>query len=173
MRAYGTVWPDRHLSHARLVAILTPTALLGGAIAFQYLGGLAPCEMCYWQRWPHLAAIVLALGAIMMRDRSGTSAFATLLAGIAILTSGAIGVFHAGVELKWWQGLTTCAAAVGGTGGLSSLDAIMNAPLVRCDVPAWSLFGISMAGWNAIFSVGAALAIFGLLARWRQGPWRR
>lgn len=169
MRSPVTAWPDRDLSRARLVAILTPAGLLGGAIAFQYLGGLAPCQMCYWQRWPHLAAIFLALGAIALRERSGASALLTLLAGIGILASGAIGVFHAGVEQKWWEGLTTCSTAIGGQGGQSALDAIMHAPLVRCDVPAWTLLGISMAGYNAIISIAAALAIFGLLWRWRRG----
>lgn len=169
MRSPVTAWPDRDLWRARLVAIVTPTALLGGAIGFQYLGGLPPCEMCYWQRWPHLTAILLALGAIAMRDRSGPSALLTLLAGGGILASGAIGVFHAGVEQGWWEGLTTCSTALGGQGGQSALDAIMNAPLVRCDVPAWTLLGISMAGYNAIISIAAALAIFGLLWRWRRG----
>lgn len=169
MRSPVTVRPDRDLSGARLVAILTPTALLGGAIAFQHLGGLAPCEMCYWQRWPHLAAILLALGAIALRNRTGPSALLTLLAGIGILASGAIGVFHAGVEQHWWEGLTTCSTAIGGQGSQSALDAIMNAPLVRCDVPAWTLLGISMAGYNAIISILAALAVFGLLGKWRQG----
>jgi disulfide bond formation protein DsbB len=169
MRSPFTVRPDRDLSRARLVAILTPALLLGGAIAFQYVGGLAPCEMCYWQRWPHLAAIVLALGAIALRNQRGTSALLTLLAGLGVLASGAIGLFHAGVEQKWWEGLTTCSTAIGAAGGQSALDAILNAPLVRCDVPAWTLFGISMAGYNAIISAGAALAVFGLLWRWRRG----
>jgi len=169
MRSPVTVRSDRDLSRARLVAILTPSALLGGAIAFQYLGGLAPCQMCYWQRWPHLAAILVALGAIALRSRSGPSALLTLLAGFGILASGAIGVFHAGVEQHWWKGLTTCSTAIGGQGGASALDAIMNAPLVRCDVPAWTLLGISMAGYNAIISILAALAVFGLLGKWGRG----
>lgn len=169
MRSPYTARSDRPLSLARLVAILTPTGLLGGALAFQYIGGLAPCQMCYWQRWPHLAAILLALGAIALRRRAGTSAFLTLLAAGAIFVSGAIGVFHAGVEYGWWQGLTTCATTVAPRGGQSSLDAIMNAPLIRCDVAPWSLFGISMAGYNAILSIGAAAITALLLGRWRRG----
>jgi len=166
MRAPVTARNDRSLSAARLIAILTPTALLGGAIAFQYLGGLAPCEMCYWQRWPHLLAIFLALGAIALRSRSELSATLTALAAFAILTSGAIGGFHAGVEYGWWEGLTRCATGLGVGGGL---DAIMNAPLVRCDVAAWSLFGISMAGYNFLLSGLAGLAVLGLVSRWKGG----
>ena len=157
------------LREARLLALLIPAGLLGGALFSQYVGGLYPCEMCYWQRWPHLAAILVALGAIALRSRSGPSALLTLLAGFGILASGAIGVFHAGVEQHWWEGLTTCSTAIGGQGGASALDAIMNAPLVRCDVPAWTLLGISMAGYNAIISILAALAVFGLLGKWGRG----
>jgi len=169
MRSPRTQRSDTDLSAARLVAILVPNALLGGAIAFQYLGGLAPCQMCYWQRWPHLAAILITLAAIAVRGRSGASALLTALAAGAILTSGLIGAFHAGVEYHWWAGLTSCATGVGGAGP-ASLDAIMNAPLVRCDVAAWSLFGISMAGYNFLISTTSALGILALLHRWRRQP---
>ena len=88
--------------------------------------------------------------------------FFLLLAALAIATSGGIGVFHAGVEYGWWEGLTACATT--GTGGSTQdvMDAIMATPLVRCDVPQWTLLGISLAGFNAILSLGAAVAILGL-----------
>src|ERR1044072_9684577 len=92
-------------SVARLIALLLPLGLLGGALGSQYIGGLHPCEMCYWQRWPHGAAIVLAALAFVTRD--DTSRMLTLLAAVAIAISGAIGVYHAGVEAQIFQGLTT------------------------------------------------------------------
>lgn len=149
---------------ARLLALLVPLALLGGALGSQYVGGLSPCEMCYWQRWPHGAAIVLAGLAFSAPAASSRSRWLTLLAAAAIAISGAIGVFHAGVELGWWEGFTSCAAA-----GEVSLDAIMGAPLVRCDQVQWSFLGISMAGWNAIISLSSAalIAILALKARAR------
>src|SRR5688572_16180392 len=91
------------LDQARLLAFLLPVGLLGGALLSQYVGGLYPCEMCYWQRWPHAAAILLALGAFL---RPAISRPLILLAALAIAISGAIGVFHAGVELGWWEGVT-------------------------------------------------------------------
>ncbi|HVL29452.1 MAG TPA: disulfide bond formation protein B [Sphingomicrobium sp.] len=145
---------------ARLLALLVPAGLLGGALGSQYLGGLHPCEMCYWQRWPHAAAIVLAAAAFVLQTRARSL---TALAALAIAISGAIGVFHAGVELGWWEGLTQCTA-----GGALTLEELMNVPLVRCDQVQWSWLGISMAGWNAILSLGAAAAIAGLLARGRS-----
>lgn len=148
------------LRQARLLALLVPAALLGGALGSQYIGGLYPCEMCYWQRWPHGAAILLALGAIVSPICAPRTRPLVLLAALAIAISGAIGVFHAGVELEYWEGITRCTAT-----GATSLEDIMKVPLVRCDQVQWSLFGISMAGWNAIFSLGGAALIAFLAGR--------
>jgi disulfide bond formation protein DsbB len=147
------------LTLARLLALLVPAGLLGGALGSQYLGGLHPCEMCYWQRWPHAAAILLAGAAFVLTSRAR---LLTALAALAIAVSGVIGAFHAGVELGWWEGLTRCTA-----GGAISLDDLLKVPLVRCDQVQWSLLGISMAGWNAILSLGSAAAITLLLAKGR------
>jgi disulfide bond formation protein DsbB len=144
---------------ARLIAFIVPITLLGGALGSKYVGRLHPCEMCYWQRWPHGAAILLAAAAFVIPAKSRTL---TTLAALAIAISGAIGVYHAGVEIGWWEGVTTCTA-----GGALSLDQLMKVPLVRCDQIQWSLFGISMAGWNAIISLGAFSAISTLLLRSR------
>src|SRR6266567_4575834 len=85
-------------SLARLLALLVPAGLLGGALASQYLGGLHPCEMCYWQRWPHAVAFLLAALSFTAPAQSPRSRALTLLAALAIAVSGAIGVYHAGVE---------------------------------------------------------------------------
>jgi len=154
------------LSRARLAAILLPVALLGGAIGSQYLGGLHPCEMCMWQRWPHLAAIGAALAAIVLRRNPPMSATFTALAALAILTSGAIGAYHAGVEYGWWEGFTTC-TTIRPVGG-DMLEAIMNAPLIRCDQAPWTLAGISLAGFNALFSIAGAALILLLVRRWSR-----
>ena len=145
---------------ARMIALAIPLALLGGAYLSQYGFGLVPCEMCWWQRYAHFAALALALAAV---QRPRAPVFA-ILAGAAIAVAGAIGAFHAGVEYGWWEGLTACSTNVVAKGA-DPLDAIMNAPLVRCDVAPWSLFGISLAGWNFLVSTAAAAAIFLLLAR--------
>ena len=142
------------IDQARLLALLLPSALLGGALLSQYVGGLYPCEMCYWQRWPHGAAILLTLGAFLLPSRKGSL---VLLAALAIAVSGAIGLFHAGVEVGWWEGITTCTAT-----GAASLQDIMNVPLIRCDQVQWDFLGISLAGWNAIISLGGAALIVAL-----------
>jgi len=150
-------------SAARLIALLLPLALLGGALGSQYLGGLHPCEMCYWQRWPHGAAIVLAALSFMGPATSSRSRTLVLLAALAIAISGAIGVYHAGVEAGIFEGMTTCTA-----NGAQTLEEIMNAPLVRCDQVQFSFLGISMAGWNAILSLGGAALILLLSLKSRR-----
>lgn len=148
------------LKQARLLALLIPAGLLGGALYSQYLGGLYPCEMCYWQRWPHGIAILLAMIALASPLRAARTRLIVLLAAFLIAISGAIGVYHAGVELGWWEGITTCTAT-----GARSLQDILNTPLVRCDQVQWSFLGISMAGWNAIISLFGAAVIAGLALR--------
>lgn len=145
---------------ARALALVIPGVLMAGALGSQYLGGLAPCEMCLWQRWPHYAAIGLAALAFVLPQRA-----LVWLAALAILISGGIGIFHAGVEYHWWEGLTQCSQVPGSGGSGNILADIMKTPLVRCDQAQWSLFGISLAGYNAIVSVGGALLIMRLLMR--------
>ena len=144
---------------ARLIALLLPLALLGGALGSQYLGGLYPCEMCYWQRWPHAAAIMLAALAFTVPAASARSRLLVLLAALAIAVSGAIGVYHAGVELGVFEGFTTCTITARAASTKDLRDHLMNVPLVRCDQVQWAFLGISMAGWNAILSLGGAALI--------------
>jgi disulfide bond formation protein DsbB len=149
---------------AHWLAFLLPAALLAGAYGSQYIGGLFPCEMCWWQRWPHFAAVPLALLAFFVGN-PGVKRVLVALAALAILTSGLIGGFHAGVEYKWWEGLTTCATTPAGNAE-DIMKSILNAPLVRCDTAPWTLFGISLAGFNFLLSVGGAVAI--LSSIWRD-----
>jgi disulfide bond formation protein DsbB len=153
---------------ARLIALLLPVALLGGALGSQYLGGLHPCEMCYWQRWPHAVAILLAVLAFTAPAESGRARALTLLAALAIAVSGAIGVYHAGVEAKIFEGFTQCTATGKGLSAAELLKQITHAPLVRCDEVQFRFLGISLAGWNAILSLGGAALITILTLKGRR-----
>ena len=153
------------LATARMLALLVPVALLGGAYASQYIGGLHPCEMCWWQRYPHMAAIPLALLAYLAKGNAQTSRLFVMLAAIAIAISGGIGLFHAGVEYGWWEGLTACSTTPTSGSTADILQQIMASPITRCDVAPWSLLGISLAGYNGLLSLGGALAIVMLLGR--------
>lgn len=158
---------DRGLLQARRIALILPLFLMAGALGSQHLGGLYPCEMCYWQRWPHEIAISLAIFAYVFSKQS-VQFWLVALAGIAILMSGAIGVFHAGVEYGWWEGLTQCSRPPSSSDSGDFMADIMKTPLVRCDEAQWTLFGVSLAGFNALFSIAGAIAIFGQLFRKRS-----
>jgi disulfide bond formation protein DsbB len=153
---------------ARLIALVLPLALLGGALGSQYIGGLHPCEMCYWQRWPHGVAIVLALLSFTAPAPSARSRTLVWLAAAAIAVSGAIGVYHAGVEARIFEGFTQCTAMAKGLSTAELLEQISHAPLVRCDEVQFRFLGVSMAGWNAILSLGGASLILILSARGRR-----
>lgn len=129
-------------------------ALLLGAFGFQYIGGLAPCQLCLWQRWPHAAAVLIGVLALWLGGR-----VLPVLGALAALTTAAIGVFHVGVEQKWWEGLASCTVnAMEGVSGADLLNTeIVVAAPVRCDAIAWAMMGVSMAGWNVILSVVLAL----------------
>ena len=132
-----------------MLALGGSTVLLLGAFGFQHLGNMTPCKMCYWQRYPHAVAIGLGLAFLLIQHRS-----LLWLGALAALATGGIGLYHAGIERGLWQGPASCTS--GPIDGLSTDDLvaqIMTAPMVRCDEVPWALFGISMAGWNAILSI--------------------
>ena len=138
-----------------LIATLGSAALLLGAWTFQYFG-YAPCQMCIWQRWPHAVAVLIGITALILPWRA-----LLYLGALAALTTAAIGVFHTGVERDWWEGITSCAGA-GDLTGLSVNDLLdpsrdVGPPLIKCDEVAWSLFGLSMASWNALISFGLSI----------------
>ena len=154
------------LAKARALALIVPLALLGGAYGFQYVWGhLWPCEMCWWQRYAHFAALPFGLATVLAgpRLRDG-GRILVWLAALAIFVSGAIGFYHAGVELKIFPGFTQCTAALTGSAA-DMLKAVFDRPMVRCDDVQWSWLGISMAGWNAIISILSAVTILWLSLR--------
>jgi disulfide bond formation protein DsbB len=153
-----------------LVLGLAACALILGALGFQYLDHLPPCEMCMWQRYPHIAAIVVGIGGFLLLRANILPGSAA--AGIAIVTalliaaSGVIGIYHAGVEWHFWPGPQACTGAAFHASG--ALD--LNTPVVMCDRAAWRLFGLSLAGYNAILSLALAAAGLTLVARSRRSP---
>lgn len=138
-------------------------ALMAGALAFQYVGGLAPCAMCFWQRYPHIAAVALGV-LVWVFPRRWLMALGALLPA----ASAAVGLFHTGVERKWWAGPSSCTGSGNALSGMSGSDLLStDAPvhLVMCDQVAWQMWGLSMASWNAIFSV---VLVFVWIAAARQ-----
>jgi disulfide bond formation protein DsbB len=150
------------LSAPRTSALFLLAASAGSLLAaffFQYVIGLQPCVLCIWQRWPYAVVIVLAILTVAAQAPKLRAALLALC-GVALLFGGGVAVFHVGVEQHWWTGTPGC----GVTATANSIDAlraqIMAAPVVRCDQVAWSLFGISMAGYNILISLALAAVAF-------------
>jgi disulfide bond formation protein DsbB len=152
------------MSHASLPAerILLLTgfaslALIAGALGFQYLGHILPCEMCHWQRWPHIAAAFLGIGgAFLMRGNARTLAWIVVA---LVIISGLIGAYQTGMQIGLLPGPQACSVAHPYVMGSNEV------PDVQCNVVTWSLFGLSLASYNAIFSFLVAGAASLLLLR--------
>jgi len=154
-------------SQLGLLAALGSGALLGGALYFQYVVGLSPCEMCHWQRWPHIVAIAAGLLAAVSFAWPRLALVFALTAITALIVTSALGIFHAGVEYHWWQGPQACAGNI--PRGLSTEQLkkyLFGAKMVRCDETVWSLWGLSMAGWNALLSAVLAFMLATGVAGW-------
>jgi disulfide bond formation protein DsbB len=144
------------------VLILLAAALfaLGAVFIAQFGFGLAPCPLCIYQRIPYGVIVALA-GAGLLLNLPPRAAKALLwLCALVFLAGAGIALFHVGVEQKWWEGLASCVASGPTPGSIEALQAALAGPIkiARCDEIAWSMFGISMAGYNLLAS--AALAVF-------------
>jgi disulfide bond formation protein DsbB len=147
-------WPTPGARPLLTLAGLGSAALLLAAFGFQYLGGLAPCAMCLWQRWPHAAAV--ALGALGL---AFPTAWVAGLGALSMLGNAGIALYHTGVERDWWEGPTSCSGG-GGDLGSMALDDLLNpavgSGIVMCDEVAWELAGLSMASWNGLACLALA-----------------
>lgn len=143
--------------NAALAVFVIATATIAGAWIFEYLG-YAPCPLCLKQRWSYYAGIPLALVIAVIAPGNGRAARAGLvLIGLLWIGSAVFGAYHAGVEYKWWPGPDTCG------GSLSGALPDLSKPVVACDEAALRIFGLSLAGWNAVISLAmAAVALAGL-----------
>ncbi|GAB5469544.1 MAG: disulfide bond formation protein B [Rhodospirillales bacterium] len=151
---------------AGLFALVAAGSAIAGALIAQYGFDLYPCVLCHYQRWAQFAALGCGLLAVMTWRRQ-IGWFFAWLAALCFLGSAAIALFHVGVEAFWWAGLEGCSAPDFG-GGMSReaiKQAILEAPVVSCDEVPFRFLGFSMAGWNLIFSLVAAVVVAWLLRR--------
>lgn len=153
---------------APLLLLLASTATLGAALVSQYGFGLQPCILCIYQRWPFVAVILLAAVALILPPRSAGRAVLLAASGVALWIGAGIALYHVGVEQHWWIGTPACVgtpAPVHGTDITALRDQLLATRPVRCDEVTWSLFGISMAGYNAVLSVALGAASLYAAAR--------
>jgi disulfide bond formation protein DsbB len=146
------------LTRAALFLALAMAATVGGALAFQHIGGYIPCKLCLEQRWPYYigAPLMLVAGIVGMTGRPGLSRGLLAVGGLIMAYSLYLGAKHAGVEWGWWAGPTDCGAVTGvDTGGKGVLDALNTVIPPSCDQAAWRdpVLRLSFAGWNAVISL--------------------
>jgi len=136
------------------LAALGSAVILASAFGFQHIGGLAPCQLCFWQRWPHAAA--MAIGAIAL---AMPVALVLLAGALAMLVNAGIALYHSGVERHWWEGPASCTSRGVDLGSMSMtdlLDTSAGAGIVLCDEIPWAMFGLSMANYNVLAGLGLA-----------------
>ena len=166
------IWRRHAALTAALIVAVVGGLTIAGAWFFQLVIKLSPCPMCLEQRWPYYIGIPLALIVALAAWKKAPRGVVVLgLAALAalMLWGAYMGVFHAGVEWKWWVGPTECSGTpqFGGAGGL--LNRLQDINITRCDEAAWRFLGISLAGYNAIISAALAIvAALGAKAAWTQ-----
>jgi disulfide bond formation protein DsbB len=145
------------------LALFLATGVIVTALAFEHVGGLAPCPLCLMQRYAYYAAIPIlfvAMAVVSEMPRLAAAMFAVV--ALAFLSNAALGVYHAGAEWKFWPGPDTCGAAQAlPTNATDLLSGLAQTHVIRCDEPAWVFAGLSMAGWNVVVS----LVVFALALR--------
>jgi disulfide bond formation protein DsbB len=155
------------LERWRLCALVASLLMLAIAHGFETFGGMAPCALCLRAREVYWVAAALALaGMLVVRMRAGARWRWVFDAGLAAIFAFGVGlaVYHSGVEWKWWPGPTACSGGAGAVSAGQIADLLQGAKIAppACDKAAWVFLGLSMAGWNALASLG--LTVLSLLA---------
>ena len=149
--------PERALLAYAAAALL----VLIGAFAFQHIGGMVPCPICIWQRWPYaMGTFAILVGFLPFANSLSRGLF--VAAALIFLGGAGLSGWHAGIEYSYWEGPKSCAAPLL-TREMTSeelLEAIESTPVVRCDVAAWSLAEISLAGWSTLILLLLAALTF-------------
>jgi len=172
-RSLISAWPV--FSAALAIAVVGSITILG-AWFFQYGLGLNPCPLCLEQRYAYYFAVPLAL-MLALGDHAGASR-KVIIAGFVALAAGmlwnaGLGVYHSGVEWKWWAGPQECTGTLGDLGSGNLAERLQSINLVRCDEAAWRFLGLSLSGYNALISVAlAAIAAWAAVMEWRAPPRR-
>ncbi len=158
------------LSDLRLISLLTAAAgvaMLLAAFGFQHIGGLDPCVLCVYQRWPWVAVAMLGAAAVFLGGNRAIMGLSVLV----LLAGAGIAAYHVGVEQHWWAGTAECGGQTGAAQSVADLKRqLLATEVTRCDEVAWSLLGISMAGYNMILSAGLAVVLVLSLIHSRRRP---
>jgi disulfide bond formation protein DsbB len=148
---------------ALMVVFIVSLLTIIGAFVFQW-AGYAPCHLCLMERWAYYAVIPLSLILSgIARSNFGLARWGLLLIALILIANAVFGVYHAGVEWKFWPGPGTCTGSDLGDG----LPQLTDEPVINCDEAAIRILGLSLAGWSAV--ICAALAVVAFKGASRRG----
>ncbi len=149
--------------------LLAATGVLGGALLFEHVGGLAPCVLCLWERWPWWIAAAITIPVLLLAPvRRALGPALPALFALIFAGSFALAAYHVAVEQHWIAGPATCSAPLSGARSFADFqNMVVNRPVVRCDEVPWALFGVSLAGFNALFSALIAILALRTMRRFR------
>jgi len=166
------VQSDATVAAALAVAAIGAATLLG-AWFFQYGLGLAPCPLCLQQRVPYYVAVPLAVVVALASRRHAPRGL--IIAGlgvvvVAMLINVGLGIYHSGIEWKWWPGPQDCSGPLSPLGSRGLLEQLQSINVVRCDEAPWRFLGLSLAGYNVLTSgLMAALALWAIVTERQRG----
>ncbi|MEM7169902.1 MAG: disulfide bond formation protein B [Pseudomonadota bacterium] len=150
-----------------VIIVAVCLAALGTAFASQYWGGLEPCVLCWYQRYAYGATMALGVLALLFASHAAIRRIFVGLSGVGFLAGAGIAFFHVGVEQRWWEGTAECHAPTldPNASAEEMVNQLLNQPVAFCDEIPWSLFGLSIAGYNVIASLAFAAFCFWALRR--------
>jgi disulfide bond formation protein DsbB len=158
--------PPRLVLRAAAVVLAIAAATILAALAFEHLGGYAPCPLCLEERYAYYFAVPASAVALLLArgQATGLARLLLFLIALAFLANAGVGIYHSGVEWKWWPGPSACSGGFElqwGAGG------IVDTPIIRCDEASWRFLWLSFAGWNAVISAFlASIAAYGATRRY-------
>ena len=150
------------LTPKHLLIFLFSAAIFALFLAYvsQYVFGLQPCELCFWQRKPFFAIIAVVASFLVIPPLKKHQNLAIKIAVFLLLINAIIAFYHAGVEQKWFKGLDSCSSTASQPETLEELKlSLEKTKSVRCDQPQFIFLGLSMAGWNVLYCLGLAVLI--------------
>ena len=153
-----------------LFFVISLAAILA-ALAFEHLGGYKPCPLCLQERYAYYAGLPLCAAALaaLSNDRPKWALILMAFAGLGFLINTGLGLYHSGIEWKFWAGPSTCSGGANLDESVGNLlEKLKTIKVIRCDEAPWRFIGLSFAGWSMIISFFLFLFSLNIIKRLRN-----
>ena len=140
------------------ISLLASSSMLLSAFYLEYFQGALPCDLCITQRWFHALIITYSLISIFILEKLiNVKIFILIVLSFTWLASSIAGLYHFGIEMNFWTGPDDCSSNIDFS--KDTLTYLLNKSPIKCDEIMFKIFGLSLAGWNALLSLLMSLAI--------------